>query len=95
MGKRFRTVVWATGVVGSSALRRVIAHPQLELVGVRVYSDEKAGRDAGELIGLPFSTAWTDLGPANPSAAPQRPPAPIAELSTHPADPCSSSLDRA
>ena len=51
--RRFRTVAWATGVVGTSALRRIIAHPQLELAGVRVYSDEKKGCDAGDLVGLP------------------------------------------
>ncbi|NBP86028.1 MAG: hypothetical protein EBU54_12875, partial [Mycobacteriaceae bacterium] len=55
MTKRFRTVAWATGVVGTSALRRIIAHPQLDLVGVRVYSDEKKGRDAGDLVGLPLT----------------------------------------
>lgn len=50
--KRYRVVQWATGVVGSRALRRVIEHPQLELVGVHVHSADKEGRDAGELAGL-------------------------------------------
>jgi len=53
MTKRFSTVAWATGVVGTAALRRIIAHPQLDLVGVKVYSDDKVGRDAGDLVGLP------------------------------------------
>ena len=48
-----RVVQWATGTVGASAMRAVIAHPGLELVGVRVYSAAKDGRDAGELCGLP------------------------------------------
>jgi len=51
MTKQYRVVQWATGVVGSAALRGVIRHPRLELAGVKVYSDEKAGRDAGELVG--------------------------------------------
>ncbi|MFN8032166.1 MAG: hypothetical protein U0Q47_02585 [Mycobacterium sp.] len=51
--KRYRVVEWATGVVGTAALRRIIDHPQLDLVGVRVYSDEKTGRDAGDLVGRP------------------------------------------
>lgn len=51
--KKYRVVQWATGNVGSRALRCAIEHPRLELVGVHVYSDAKAGRDAGELCGLP------------------------------------------
>lgn len=49
--KTYRVIQWATGVVGSSALRRIIDHPQLELAGVKVYSADKDGRDAGDLIG--------------------------------------------
>lgn len=48
-----RIVQWATGTVGSAALRAVIAHPEMELVGVKVYSAAKEGRDAGELCGVP------------------------------------------
>jgi hypothetical protein len=50
--KRYRVVQWATGNVGSRALRRAIEHPQLEIVGVYVHSASKAGRDAGELAGI-------------------------------------------
>jgi 2,4-diaminopentanoate dehydrogenase len=50
--KTYRVVQWATGNIGLRALRCVIEHPQLDLVGVFVYSDAKAGRDAGELCGL-------------------------------------------
>jgi 4-hydroxy-tetrahydrodipicolinate reductase len=50
---RLRVVQWATGTVGASAMRAVISHPQLELVGVRVYSEAKDGKDAGELCGMP------------------------------------------
>ena len=45
----WRVVQWATGAVGRTTLRAVIAHPDLELVGVYVYSDRKAGRDAGDI----------------------------------------------
>jgi 2,4-diaminopentanoate dehydrogenase len=48
-----RVVQWSTGNVGRYALRGIIGHPELELVGVWVSSDAKAGRDAGELCGLP------------------------------------------
>ncbi|MBJ8339238.1 diacylglycerol kinase [Antrihabitans sp. YC3-6] len=48
----YRVVQWSTGNVGRWALRSIIARPELELIGVWVSSDEKAGRDAGELAGL-------------------------------------------
>lgn len=43
---------WATGNIGLRALRHVIEHPRLELVGVRVYDPGKAGTDAGDLCGV-------------------------------------------
>lgn len=51
--KACRVVQWATGNVGTRSLRTLIEHPGLELVGLYVYGDAKAGRDAGELCGLP------------------------------------------
>ena len=49
----YRVVQWATGNIGLRSLRAVIEHPDLELVGLFVYSEAKTGRDAGELCGLP------------------------------------------
>jgi 4-hydroxy-tetrahydrodipicolinate reductase len=49
----YRVIQWSTGNVGTAALRCIIGHPDLELVGVWVHSADKAGRDAGELCGLP------------------------------------------
>lgn len=46
-------VQWATGTVGIHAAPAIAAHPALELVGLWVHSDDKAGRDAGELCGGP------------------------------------------
>src|SRR3954470_24539519 len=46
---RYRVVQWATGNIGTKALREVIRHPDLELVGVFVYDPAKSGLDAGEL----------------------------------------------
>jgi 4-hydroxy-tetrahydrodipicolinate reductase len=51
-GRRLRVVQWATGNIGMRSMRAVIEHPQLSLVGLYVYSDDKAGRDAGELCGV-------------------------------------------
>jgi hypothetical protein len=48
-----RVVQWATGNIGTRALRQVIRHPDLELVGVLVYDPAKEGVDAGELCGEP------------------------------------------
>src|ERR1700729_2648628 len=48
-----RVVQWATGNIGGRSLRHVIQHPGLTLAGVYVTSAAKAGRDAGELSGLP------------------------------------------
>jgi hypothetical protein len=48
---RYRVAQWATGNIGSRALREVIAHPDFDLVGVLVYDRAKAGVDAGTLAG--------------------------------------------
>jgi 4-hydroxy-tetrahydrodipicolinate reductase len=53
MGEPLRVVQWATGNIGARALRGIVEHPSMELVGVWVSSDAKAGRDAGDLCGLP------------------------------------------
>ena len=50
--KKYRVVQWATGNVGSRALRRAIEHPAMEVVGVWVHGANKVGRDAGELAGI-------------------------------------------
>lgn len=50
--KRYRVAQWGTGHSGRHALRKVIEHPQFDLVAVRVYSEDKAGKDAGALCGM-------------------------------------------
>ncbi|WP_422745256.1 dihydrodipicolinate reductase [Mycobacterium sp. WMMD1722] len=47
-----RVVQWATGGVGIAAIKGVLEHPDLELVGCWVHSPDKAGRDVGELAGV-------------------------------------------
>ena len=46
-----KVVQWATGGVGVAAIKGVLEHPELELVGCWVHSADKAGKDVGELIG--------------------------------------------
>jgi 2,4-diaminopentanoate dehydrogenase len=48
----YRVIQWSTGNVGRHAVRLVARHPELELVGLWVHSPDKAGTDAGELVGI-------------------------------------------
>ena len=61
--ERYRVAQWGTGHTGLHSLRNVIEHPRYDLVGVRVYSDAKVGRDAGDLCGLASTgvTATRDI----------------------------------
>ncbi|MFK7897324.1 MAG: dihydrodipicolinate reductase [Myxococcota bacterium] len=55
-----RIVQWSTGGCGAIALKRIHEREDLELAGVWVHSDEKDGRDAGELMGdAPIGIAAT------------------------------------
>ena len=47
----YRVVQWSTGHVGMHALRAILDHPELELVGLWVHSPDKVGIDAGTLAG--------------------------------------------
>lgn len=47
-----RVVQWATGGVGIAAIKGVLEHPDLELVGCWVHSEAKSGKDIGEIVGL-------------------------------------------
>ncbi|MGW4139311.1 NAD(P)H-dependent amine dehydrogenase family protein [Streptomyces mirabilis] len=49
---QLRVVQWASGTIGSRALRAVLEHPDLTLAGLYAHTPDKAGRDAGELCGL-------------------------------------------
>jgi len=54
-------VQWTSGAVARQCVRAIVAHPDLELVGMYAYSADKVGRDAGELVGLaPLGVAATD-----------------------------------
>jgi len=57
----YRVIQWATGNIGTRALSAALAHPDLEVVGVRVYDPDKVGRDVGELAGTgPTGVLATD-----------------------------------
>ncbi|RAY12791.1 dihydrodipicolinate reductase [Actinomadura craniellae] len=48
-----RVIQWATGAIGRTCLRAVLDSPDLELAGLFVYGDRKAGRDAGDIARRP------------------------------------------
>jgi 4-hydroxy-tetrahydrodipicolinate reductase len=48
----YRVVQWAAGRMGKKAIRAVVEHPALELVGLYVHSEDKEGKDAGVLAGI-------------------------------------------
>lgn len=43
---------WTTGNVGKSSVEAIAKNPNYELVGLYAWSQDKAGRDAGELAGI-------------------------------------------
>lgn len=58
---KYRVVVWATGGIGSIAIRTISHRPDLDLVGVWVHSEDKVGKDAGELAnGDPIGVTATN-----------------------------------
>lgn len=48
----YRVIQWATGEIGTNAVAGIVRHPDLELVGTWVHSEDKEGRDVGDLCGL-------------------------------------------
>jgi hypothetical protein len=52
LAKRYRLIIWGPGEVGGAALRAAHASGRFEIVGVKVFSPHKHGRDAGELVGI-------------------------------------------
>jgi hypothetical protein len=52
MTLKLKVVQWATGNVGRAAVEAIVSHPELELAGAWVHSDDKVGRDVGDLCGL-------------------------------------------
>ena len=62
----YTVVHCGTGNIGATALKEIINHPDLELVGHYVSTPDKAGRDSAELVGLEAvgvttTNDWTDL----------------------------------
>jgi len=61
VSRRLEVVQWTTGKTGSAAVRGMVGHPVLDLVGCYAHSAEKVGRDVGELCGIdPIGIRATD-----------------------------------
>ena len=61
MSRHLRVVQWTTGKTGSAAVRGMVGHPVIDLVGCYAYSPEKVGKDVGELCGIdPIGVTATD-----------------------------------
>ena len=48
----FKVIQWTTGHVGREAVKGILRHPELELVGCYAWSESKVGQDVGTLCGL-------------------------------------------
>jgi 4-hydroxy-tetrahydrodipicolinate reductase len=48
---KLKVIQVATGTVGTHSLRTILGRRDMELVGLLVFSPDKVGRDAGELVG--------------------------------------------
>jgi 4-hydroxy-tetrahydrodipicolinate reductase len=66
-----RVFQFATGNVGSEMVKRIVQHPDLELVGLYCWTPAKVGRDAGEIagvgrLGIPATDRFEDVLAAKP-----------------------------
>jgi hypothetical protein len=52
MNKPYKIIVWGPGEVGGAVVRAIHARDEFELVGVKVFSPHKDGKDIGELVGI-------------------------------------------
>jgi 4-hydroxy-tetrahydrodipicolinate reductase len=52
MSSPLRVFQVASGNVGTVMVNRILAHHDMELVGLHCYSPEKVGRDVGEIVGI-------------------------------------------
>jgi len=48
----YKIIQWATGGIGQASIQGITDHPELELVGCWVHSENKVGQDAGAIAGI-------------------------------------------
>ena len=49
----YKIIQWTTGYTGAYALKYILRNPALKLVGLKCFTENKAGKDAGDICGLP------------------------------------------
>lgn len=49
----YKVIQWSSGNVGKGVIKTVLERPNLELAGLYVFNEDKAGTDAAELVGQP------------------------------------------
>ncbi len=52
MKKPYRIIIWGPGEIGGAVVRAALTRPGFEIVGAKVFSPHKHGRDLGELVGI-------------------------------------------
>lgn len=50
--RKYRVVIWGPGEIGGAVTRAALQRDDIELVGAKVFSRHKEGRDLGELVGI-------------------------------------------
>jgi len=50
--KQYRIIMWGPGEVGGSVTRAMLQRPEFKIVGAKVFSPHKDGKDLGELVGV-------------------------------------------
>lgn len=50
--KKYKVIIWGPGEIGGAVVRAALNRPDIEIVGAKVFSPHKHGRDLGELVGV-------------------------------------------
>ena len=66
----YRVGPWGTGAVGAEAIRGILDKPDLELAGIKVYSEDKVGRDASNLVARTRSVSVPPSTSTPPASTP-------------------------
>lgn len=47
-----KVIIWGPGEIGGSVVRAILQRPNIKVVGAKVFSPHKNGKDLGELVGI-------------------------------------------
>jgi hypothetical protein len=60
--RKLRIVQWTAGNVAHQSVRAILERPDMELVGLYTWSEEKIGQDVGDLVDLGYETGIKATG---------------------------------